>query len=181
MFSVENSSKFELKSYNVTDLTLCFNQIYDKLQPTLTFQIRNIFNESYQIIRSYPLPGREFRISLGWFIISIFPGELGKKNGSNNLSEDYRVKDITLAPEGQKKIDWVSRPMKVLSGLSEKFLKDGAFRDKKISVCMHLASLHYILSSDNLENKVYQVPDEIDEMIVREKLRVEGTEIEGEV
>lgn len=62
---VENSSKFELKSYNISDLTLCFNQRYDKLQPTLTFQIRNIFNESYQIIRSYPLPGREFRISLG--------------------------------------------------------------------------------------------------------------------
>ncbi len=54
------------------------------------------------------------------------------------MSEDYRVKDITLAPEGQKKIDWVSGPMKVLNGLSEKFLKDGAFRDKKISVCMHL-------------------------------------------
>ncbi len=46
---------------------------------------------------------------------------------------------------------------------------------------MHLTSLHYILSSDNLENKVYQVPDEIDEMIVREKLRVEGIEINGEV
>ena len=54
------------------------------------------------------------------------------------MSEDYRVKDITLAPEGQKKIDWVSGPMKVLNGLSEKFLKDGAFRGKKISVCMHL-------------------------------------------
>ncbi len=54
------------------------------------------------------------------------------------MSEDYRVKDITLAPEGQKKIDWVSGPMKVLNGLNEKFLKDGAFRGKKISVCMHL-------------------------------------------
>ncbi|MCK4755013.1 MAG: adenosylhomocysteinase, partial [Calditrichia bacterium] len=54
------------------------------------------------------------------------------------MSEDYRVKDITLAPEGQKKIDWVSGPMKVLNGLSEKFLKDGAFRGKKISICMHL-------------------------------------------
>ncbi|MCK4558913.1 MAG: hypothetical protein KAV45_03945 [Calditrichia bacterium] len=49
-----------------------------------------------------------------------------------------------------------------------------------MSFSLQLASLHYILSSDNLENKVYQVPDEIDEMIVREKLRVEGIEIEGE-
>ncbi len=54
------------------------------------------------------------------------------------MSDDYTVKDITMAPEGQKKIDWVSRPMKVLNGLSEKFLKDGAFRGKKISICMHL-------------------------------------------
>jgi S-adenosylhomocysteine hydrolase len=38
--------------------------------------------------------------------------------------------------------------------------------------------LHYILSAENLENKVYQVPSEIDEMIIREKLRIEGIEIE---
>jgi adenosylhomocysteinase len=43
-----------------------------------------------------------------------------------------------MAPEGQKKIDWVSGPMKVLNGLSEKFLKDGAFKGKKISICIHL-------------------------------------------
>jgi len=54
------------------------------------------------------------------------------------LSDDYTVKDITIAPEGQKKIDWVSRPMKVLNGLSEKFLKDGTFKGKKISICIHL-------------------------------------------
>jgi adenosylhomocysteinase len=49
-----------------------------------------------------------------------------------------------------------------------------------MSFSLQLASLNYILTSDNLENKVYQVPDEIDEMIVREKLRVEGIEIEGD-
>jgi adenosylhomocysteinase len=47
-----------------------------------------------------------------------------------------------------------------------------------MSFSLQLASLHYILSSKNLENKVYQVPGEIDEMVVREKLRVEGIEIE---
>jgi adenosylhomocysteinase len=46
-----------------------------------------------------------------------------------------------------------------------------------MSFSLQLASLHYILSSDNLQNQVYQVPNEIDEMIVREKLRVEGIEI----
>jgi adenosylhomocysteinase len=47
-----------------------------------------------------------------------------------------------------------------------------------MSFSLQLASLHYILSSENLENKVYQVPGEIDEMVVREKLRVEGIEID---
>jgi outer membrane receptor for ferrienterochelin and colicins len=60
-----NSPESELKSYAISDLSLRFNQTFNKWQPTLTFQIRNIFNESYQIIRSYPLPGREIRISLG--------------------------------------------------------------------------------------------------------------------
>jgi len=54
------------------------------------------------------------------------------------LSDEYHVRDITLAAEGQKKIDWVARPMKVLNGLCEKFLKDDVFRGKKISICMHL-------------------------------------------
>jgi adenosylhomocysteinase len=47
-----------------------------------------------------------------------------------------------------------------------------------MSFSLQLASLHYILSAENLENKVYQVPSEIDEMIIREKLRIEGIEIE---
>ena len=59
-----NSSDLELKPYDVSDLTLRFYQQFDKFQPTLTFQVRNVFNENYQIIRSYPLPGREFRVNL---------------------------------------------------------------------------------------------------------------------
>lgn len=47
-----------------------------------------------------------------------------------------------------------------------------------MSFSLQLASLHHILSTENLENKVYQVPKEIDELIVLEKLRVEGIEIE---
>jgi len=61
----ENRADFELNSYNVSDLTFRFTQQFNKWQPTLTFQVRNIFDENYQIIRSYPLPGREFRVSLG--------------------------------------------------------------------------------------------------------------------
>lgn len=48
-----------------------------------------------------------------------------------------------------------------------------------LSFSLQLASLHYILSSAHLENKVYRVPQEIDEMVVREKLRVEGIRIDA--
>jgi len=47
-----------------------------------------------------------------------------------------------------------------------------------MSFSLQLASLHYILSAHRLENRVYPVPDEIDEMVVREKLRVDGISID---
>lgn len=50
----------------------------------------------------------------------------------------YEVKDLSLAPAGQKKIDWVARSMKVLNGLCDKFSKDGVFRNKRIALCIHL-------------------------------------------
>jgi outer membrane cobalamin receptor len=61
----ENSSEFEIKPYNISDFTLRFQPKFDNWQPTLSFQVRNVFDENYQIIRSYPLPGREFRVNLG--------------------------------------------------------------------------------------------------------------------
>jgi len=48
-----------------------------------------------------------------------------------------------------------------------------------LSFSLQLASMHYILTTKNLEKKVYSVPDEIDEVVVREKLRVEGIDIDS--
>ena len=61
----ENLSEFEIKPYNISDFTLRFQPKFDNWQPILSFQVRNVFDENYQIIRSYPLPGREFRVNLG--------------------------------------------------------------------------------------------------------------------
>jgi adenosylhomocysteinase len=47
-----------------------------------------------------------------------------------------------------------------------------------LSFGLQLASMHYVLSSKNLEAKFYKVPDEIDEMIVRERLQADGIEID---
>lgn len=54
------------------------------------------------------------------------------------MEEKYLIKDILLSPEGQKKIDWVSRGMKVLNGLKDRFSQNSVFKGKKISLCIHL-------------------------------------------
>ncbi|MFQ6116547.1 MAG: adenosylhomocysteinase [bacterium] len=47
-----------------------------------------------------------------------------------------------------------------------------------LSFSLQLGCLHYLLSTEKLQPMVYKVPEEIDEMVVREKLRVEGIEID---
>ena len=48
------------------------------------------------------------------------------------------IKDIKLAPEGRKKIDWVSMYMPVLKGLREEFSKTKPFKGMRIMACIHL-------------------------------------------
>ncbi|MDR3627577.1 MAG: adenosylhomocysteinase [Ignavibacteriaceae bacterium] len=53
-------------------------------------------------------------------------------------SEDYIIKDINLAPKGEILIEWVAKWMPVLNSLYEKFKGPGAFKNKKIALCIHL-------------------------------------------
>jgi adenosylhomocysteinase len=73
------------------------------------------------------------------------------------VGEYFLVKDILLSPDGQKKIDWVARSMKVLNGLSEKFSGDGVFKGKKISLCIHLEAktAHFAMILKNLGAEVW--------------------------
>jgi adenosylhomocysteinase len=48
------------------------------------------------------------------------------------------IKDIALAPEGRRKIDWVEKYMPVLAGFKKEFEKSQPFRGLKITVCIHL-------------------------------------------
>ena len=50
-----------------------------------------------------------------------------------------------------------------------------------LSFALQLASMHYVLSETHLDVKFYSVPDEIDEMIVRERLKVDGIEIDEDI
>ncbi|MDW7740033.1 MAG: adenosylhomocysteinase [Bacillota bacterium] len=48
------------------------------------------------------------------------------------------IRDITLAPEGHRRIDWVSRHMPVLNTLIEKNRAGKPFKGIKMAICIHL-------------------------------------------
>lgn len=50
----------------------------------------------------------------------------------------YQVRDISLAPSGRQKIDWVAAHMPLLRGLREEFEKDRPFEGTKITLSIHL-------------------------------------------
>ena len=49
-----------------------------------------------------------------------------------------QIKDITLAPSGEKKIKWVERNMPVLRGIGEDFKKEKPFSGLKIALSVHM-------------------------------------------
>jgi len=51
---------------------------------------------------------------------------------------EYQVQDITQAPLGQTKIDWVAKWMKVVNQMAERFASDGVFNGIDIAICIHL-------------------------------------------
>ncbi len=48
------------------------------------------------------------------------------------------IRDISLAPLGKKRIEWVKDFMPVLSELRERFIKEQPFKELRIAVCVHL-------------------------------------------
>ncbi len=50
----------------------------------------------------------------------------------------YNVKDISLAPVGKKKIEWVQRHMPVLEHIKEEFQIEKPFKGITIASCLHL-------------------------------------------
>lgn len=52
--------------------------------------------------------------------------------------KQYEIRDISLAPSGHQKIQWVKNNMPLLSGLEEEFSKTKPFDGVKISLSVHL-------------------------------------------
>ncbi|MDI9513761.1 MAG: adenosylhomocysteinase [Clostridiaceae bacterium] len=57
-----------------------------------------------------------------------------------------RIRDISLADSGRRKIEWVKRNMPILSGLEEEFKRTRPFEGVKISLSVHLEAKTAYLS-----------------------------------
>ncbi|MBR3755962.1 MAG: adenosylhomocysteinase [Firmicutes bacterium] len=52
--------------------------------------------------------------------------------------QKYEIRDLSLAPSGHQKIEWVKQNMPLLSGLEKEFLETKPFEGIKISLSVHL-------------------------------------------
>ena len=52
----------------------------------------------------------------------------------------YDIKDIKLASEGKKRIEWADNDMPVLKKIREKFAKEKPFKELKMSACLHVTA-----------------------------------------
>lgn len=53
---------------------------------------------------------------------------------------NYDIKDINLAPEGKKRIEWADNDMPVLQLVRERFAKEKPLAGKKMSACLHVTA-----------------------------------------
>jgi len=53
---------------------------------------------------------------------------------------NYDIKNIKLAPEGKKRIEWADNDMPVLKLVREKFEKEKPLAGKKMSACLHMTA-----------------------------------------
>lgn len=54
------------------------------------------------------------------------------------MKHNSTIKDLQLALEGQRKIDWVKQFMPVLNEINKRFKKETPFAGKKFVLCLHL-------------------------------------------
>lgn len=97
------------------------------------------------------------------------------------MNSDYEIKDISLAAEGRKKINWVSEHMPILNTLKNQFLKERPFQNKRIAISVHLeaktAYLALVMKSGGAEVAVtgsnpYSTKDEVTAALAEEGVRV---------
>jgi adenosylhomocysteinase len=53
---------------------------------------------------------------------------------------DYDVKDLALAEEGNRRIEWAAREMPVIATIRERFAKDRPLEGLRVSACLHVTT-----------------------------------------
>jgi adenosylhomocysteinase len=53
---------------------------------------------------------------------------------------EFEVKDISLAAEGKRRIEWAEQDMPVLGLLKKRFEKEKPFKGKRLSACLHVTA-----------------------------------------
>ncbi len=56
------------------------------------------------------------------------------------MSSKYDVKDISLAAEGKKRIEWADKDMPVLQLVRKRFLKEKPLKGFRMSACLHITT-----------------------------------------
>ena len=52
----------------------------------------------------------------------------------------HDVKDLALADEGRRRVEWAERSMPVLRLIRERFAKDRPLKGRRLSACLHVTS-----------------------------------------
>src|SRR3954465_11550107 len=58
----------------------------------------------------------------------------------HNRSMESDVKDLKLAPQGKKRIEWAERDMPVLRDVRTRFEKEQPFKGKTLAACLHVTA-----------------------------------------
>ena len=53
---------------------------------------------------------------------------------------DFRVRDLGLAEQGARRIEWAAHEMPVLRGIAERFARERALENLSIAACLHVTS-----------------------------------------
>src|SRR4051812_25982848 len=60
--------------------------------------------------------------------------------GTMATTKRYDVKDLALAPEGVRRIQWADRQMPVLAAIRERFEREQPLSGYRISACLHVTT-----------------------------------------
>jgi adenosylhomocysteinase len=58
----------------------------------------------------------------------------------NHMTQDYDIRDVGLADQGRKRIDWAEVEMPVLRLIRERFAKDRPLAGLRVAACLHVTA-----------------------------------------